>query len=608
MTILRNQHAITQSYRVTKSANDASDKAKLPPANPPTTNATGARSQIRSRSTNHCVDIDDTILFTPDAVDPSNEAFSRSETGVQRCDSPLFKCDAFQSDVLDDEPEARTAISSSLPDPSTGTFGGIILSSDSGVEISQDPKPPEPSSSQNLTVLEKIRKLNEGSGAPVPRKRRRLSTSERARVSSQTDASRPQSDSDESAPPSVPASQATTTAKRSAASKLTAEERAQRAAERLRQKEELAQAKAANAKKRHEEREQKRRLKLQEAEMTEVNRRATDRKRTVLEVIVQLSSALDTHFTELAQQCFRSAEVECEVVDGLVPELITFKRKVSKVWDASAYTFRPIPQQVVTEPTVICVLKASNLARLVAAGHDGNVAEETVDSLAKRIEAAHPGCNQVYVIEGMAHYVKTRASRAQREFANQVRDALTQSEPVSVSASAPADNSRRRATATKRTPDVNEEHLEMALQHLEVEHFAKISHTATVAETVAWILRLTEYMSLVRHSPEQTTLADAQTSFCLSAGQFTTGADAKDAYIKMLQQMGAITEQAAKDIAAQYPTLQSILQAFNAHGPLALADTERSRISQAHGRPVLGAAMSERIYAILMGIDAGAYM
>ncbi len=60
------------------------------------------------------------------------------------------------------------------------------------------------------------------------------------------------------------------------------------------------------------------------------------------------------------------------------------------------------------------------------------------------------------------------------------------------------------------------------------------------------------------------------TSFCMDAGQVKSGVDAKDTYLKMLQQIVRVTPPVAHGIVAQYPNVQSLVKALEEGGVGAL--------------------------------------
>ncbi|KAI5302029.1 hypothetical protein KEM56_001113 [Ascosphaera pollenicola] len=601
-------------FRITKAQENGTWKKK--PEKGPQMGTFTVKHDKSQQQTNKSTTKDDTILFTSDAIDPTtahDSASSRQALSKEPVDDRKYgdsssgekwkhslpSVDPIETSAPTTQPRKRSSKTADSSRTSTLSLFDIRpdpigISSDTDFDIDEDISFEEPriSTSQNLSVLEKIRKLNQGCATKSKKGKSKAHTTRKSEgtETSGSDKENHTSSSSASLPKQTQAPQ-----KRATQPKLTAEERAARAAERQQQKE---AEKAAKAKQRQAEKEERQRLKILENELTEVNRRQRDRKQSALEIIVDLPKSFDDNLKVIAKQCFDIAQVETTFVESAVPDVVTFRRKLTREWDAKNYTFRPIPQRIVREPHAICVLKAKDLARLVEAEACGD--GDGVDYLAKRIDTTHPKYNQLYIIEGLSQLFKTRANRAQKEFAEQVRGALTQ-------APAPAQPQRRRNNTQTRLPDVSEEQIEDALQHLEVEHFAKISHTSSSAETVTLIHRLTEYISFIRHSPEETTLADARTSFCLAAGQFSTGADARDAYVKMLQQPGAISEAIAKDIARAYPGTLDLIKVFETHGPTALQDVERTRNSS---RAVerIGKALSERLYATMMGGDMDAFI
>ncbi|KAI5287511.1 hypothetical protein KEM54_005942, partial [Ascosphaera aggregata] len=581
-----------QFFRVAKGVDGSAARKGNKPH--PLAEVSGNCQRVAQKKPSTAKDEDDTILFTSDAIDPTT---ANVEPSMNRVSCPrtlsASQCDRhdqFGSDSEDlieisvsakqafqrgtrNTSSSRTSTESIFDIANDGIASSSDIDRDGNYEFGN-----VRGHSENLSILEKIRKLN-GDSTTIKRKGRRKAPMKRKLGS--IEANGTENNDLETG----------VNDKRSTRPKVTTEERASRAAQRQHEKQ---NEKTARAKQRQAEKEERYRLKALENKLAEVNKRQNDRKKSALEMIVDLPASFNDQMKELAKQCFDDAKIKTSMVHSIVPNLITFRRKLTRVWDSNNYTFRPITQSIVQEPHVLCVLKAEEFARLVEAGVEGD--NGNVDQLAQSINAAHPNFNQLYIIEGLSQFIKARANRTQREFANQVRVTLTQSQ-------VPPPSQGRRRVRQHRVPDVDEEQIEDALQHLEVEHFAKISHTSSPAETITLVQRLTEYISTVRHSPEETTLADARTSFCLAAGQVSTGANACEAYIKMLQHPGAITESLAKDIARDYPGVLDLLRAFENKGPTALQDVERTRNGQTTQRGVerLGKALSEKLWATMTG-------
>lgn len=94
------------------------------------------------------------------------------------------------------------------------------------------------------------------------------------------------------------------------------------------------------------------------------------------------------------------------------------------------------------------------------------------------------------------------------------------------------------------------------------------------------------------------------TTFCMAAGQVKAGDGPLDTYTKMLQEMVRVTPAVSYGIAAEYPTVQKLAQAFKAMGPTAVADCKKSSNKNgAFTDGVVGPAISKRLYSVFTGRD-----
>jgi crossover junction endonuclease EME1 len=64
------------------------------------------------------------------------------------------------------------------------------------------------------------------------------------------------------------------------------------------------------------------------------------------------------------------------------------------------------------------------------------------------------------------------------------------------------------------------------------------------------------------------------TSFCMESGQIKTGEDKNDTFVKMLQEVVRVTAPIAYGIAADYPSVVSLVKVMRRHGASALEDIE----------------------------------
>ena len=62
------------------------------------------------------------------------------------------------------------------------------------------------------------------------------------------------------------------------------------------------------------------------------------------------------------------------------------------------------------------------------------------------------------------------------------------------------------------------------------------------------------------------------TSFCMESGQFHSGKDAHDTYLKMLQEVTRVTASVAQGISQEYSNVANLVEGFRKQGPTALED------------------------------------
>ena len=94
------------------------------------------------------------------------------------------------------------------------------------------------------------------------------------------------------------------------------------------------------------------------------------------------------------------------------------------------------------------------------------------------------------------------------------------------------------------------------------------------------------------------------TNFCMETGQVKTGENAADTYIKMLQEIVRITAPIAYGIAAEYPTVQSLVKGLRENGPECLKGCRKAMNKDGgFSDRDIGVAVSKRVYKIFLGKD-----
>mgnify|MGYP003623055291 CR=1 FL=1 len=95
------------------------------------------------------------------------------------------------------------------------------------------------------------------------------------------------------------------------------------------------------------------------------------------------------------------------------------------------------------------------------------------------------------------------------------------------------------------------------------------------------------------------------TAFCMESGQVKTGADTADTFVKMLQEVNRVTAPIAYGIAAEYPTAQELVRAFEMGGKDTLQGLRKSANKDgAFTDREVGKKISRRLWSIFMRTDS----
>lgn len=92
----------------------------------------------------------------------------------------------------------------------------------------------------------------------------------------------------------------------------------------------------------------------------------------------------------------------------------------------------------------------------------------------------------------------------------------------------------------------------------------------------------------------------------METGQVKTGENPSDTYVKMLQEIVRITAPIAYGIAAEHPTVQSLVKALREKGPECLKGCRKAMNKDGgFSDREIGVAVSKRVYKIFLGRDVG---
>ncbi|KAG2417751.1 hypothetical protein HFD88_008970 [Aspergillus terreus] len=350
------------------------------------------------------------------------------------------------------------------------------------------------------------------------------------------------------------------------------------------------------------EKEEKAREKAREkqllSDLTEANKRKVDKKDSTPEMIVDL--AMNFEGTDVGTQAMAfmdSLNVEHSFFDSVIPNVVKWRRKVKAHYNDSLGYWEPCPLHIRDEEHVLVLLQAQEFVDMVLTT-DPSATDLTTH--VSQLRSAYPNCKLIYLIQGLAPWMRKNKSSRNRAYVAEVRREMEQSEDPS-STQAP---SRRRKPPNKpeTTPPVDDDTIEDALLELQVTHSCLIHHTNVAPESAEWIKNFTEHVSTVPYRRERMDGNDA--AFCMDGGQVKSGENKTDTYVKMLQEVNRVTASMAYGVAERYPSVLDLVTGMRRHGPGMLENVKKSTNKNgtlADAR--IGPAASRRLYKVFMGMN-----
>ena len=377
------------------------------------------------------------------------------------------------------------------------------------------------------------------------------------------------------------------------------------------------------------EKAQKAREKQKAADLAEVNKSKTDKKTAVLEMIVEVSGDLqDTSVGNQVEEYLNQAGVTMSYVEEEVNlenaslrfqdlgSPIRWKRQSKRDYDEEAGHYLQTEFHMKREQHVIVYLKATEFA-MVASGCSGEdnptlpteaAMKENFDLHVATLRSRYKDCIPVYLIEGMYAWLKKNHNARNREYTAAVRAQQPIQEVAEGAASSQPKVRKRRKPEAVDLSFITEDIAEDFLLHLQVAHQPiLIQHTTSASMTAAQIFTFTQQLSLRPGKLIELNQNLKAASFCMAIGQVKTGDDARDTYIKMLQEVQRVTPAMAYGIESSYPSVRKLVEGFREHGNVMLEDVRKSANKDgAWSDRRLGPMVSKRLYKVFMGRDPAA--
>ncbi|KAJ1598381.1 hypothetical protein NDA14_007093 [Ustilago hordei] len=386
------------------------------------------------------------------------------------------------------------------------------------------------------------------------------------------------------------------------------------------------------------------RLATEKKKFLEANRLRTSKSDTMRELIIDLDRTLFTPGQPLDKQeetvkaRFEEEGAEVNMCAGLVePPLLRFRRKCKADWDEGRRCWVPFEAgrvKVRREGMVVLVMEAKEIIRIMSEAMEGDggrrggeEGEEGLErwygDLKRRLEVLNGDRGaeeQVFLIcQGLVRYYSRLRANENRAYTARIRQQLAESDSTTATTANPADRAdaapkgaRRKATcapdplATSSTVPPQAV-VERALLTLKLMHRCYVIHASSLVDSIEWLHQLTSDLSLKPYKM----LRDSHLSFAVDTGRNTTSSSASAIYMMMLQQIPRVTPAIAQSIATVYPSLQSLVKAYERcqgdekqeRGLLAGVQVQSNKdgTERRGNRMNLGKELSKRIREVVRG-------
>ena len=198
--------------------------------------------------------------------------------------------------------------------------------------------------------------------------------------------------------------------------------------------------------------------------------------------------------------------------------------------------------------------------------------KESLTTYVVLLGSRHPGCTIVLLIEGLGSFIKRIANTKNRDYQTNVRaqnpgleDPAVPSSSTQPTSSGRAPKKRKQSKPVIDLTFFDNDICEILQLHIQLAHPGlHIHHTTSVATSAKQIDSFTQHLSTRPYRQTELERNLAHASFCMASGQFRTGqGDAKETFIKMLEQVNRLTVSMAHGIVdAGYDSPAKLVKGF----------------------------------------------
>ena len=290
--------------------------------------------------------------------------------------------------------------------------------------------------------------------------------------------------------------------------RMTGAEKAEEKARREQEKQQKLADKQAERERKLAVREAKVRERQAEADLAHANKSKMDKKLSTPEMIVDLPESLEeTPVADQARSFLRNLGVEVACHRPPLKHVIKWRRKVTAEYSEARARWEPVAERITEEKHVMRVISARELVELIQAeqaagdgdgdeqeGHDG---DDRLDAHVSRLKRSFPGCRVIFLIEGLAAWMRKNKNVRNQAYRAAVMDGIPNDGGTLPEGSDTRVQARRRRKKKPQPQYIDEDVIEDALLRLQATHTCLIHHTASAVETAEWIANFTQHISTI---------------------------------------------------------------------------------------------------------------
>ncbi|RAL67105.1 hypothetical protein DID88_007885 [Monilinia fructigena] len=201
--------------------------------------------------------------------------------------------------------------------------------------------------------------------------------------------------------------------------------------------------------------------------------------------------------------------------------VIKWRRKVISEYSEESGIWEPKPLQIKDEKHILCVLPAKKFVDMILKRGD-----EDLDAHVSVLKSQFESCKLIYLIVGLTAWQRKNLNVKDRQFKAAVGSRIPGGEVAG------ANSQRRKVAQADEYVEDADDLIEDALLSLEIVHKVRYWLTADARDSAKWVSQLTKHISTIPYLAQREGLG---LNSCMASGQFRSGKDATDTYVKMLE-------------------------------------------------------------------------